>query len=121
MPIPSAIQTADRDRRFDDWGVSITFRQVTQTYDPQTQQVTEETVDTPLTALVGSTLSKPTAGAAAGHLTDEIHFQIKAEELPTSTTTPVSRIVYGGAEYDVIAFTLLTGGLIYTLECRKRS
>ena len=121
MTIPAAMLTVDRDRQFDDWGVSITFRQVSQTYDPQTQQVAETIIDTPLTAIVGSAPSAPTAGTAARHLTDEIQFQIKSEDLPTSTPVPTSRIVYNATEYDIVSFTLSTNGLLYALECRKTS
>ena len=121
MTIPQSILTADRDRQFDDWGVSITFRQISQTFDPQTQQVTEDVVDTPLTAIVGDAPSHPTAGTAALHLSDALRLQIKAEDLPTTSPTPVSRIVYNGTEYDVIAFNRSTGGLVYSLDCRKTS
>ena len=119
MTIPQTLLTADRDRQFDDWGVSITFRQVTQTYDTETQLVAEGLVDTPLTAIIGDAPSHPTTGTAALHLSDELRLQIKAEELPTTSPTPASRIVYNAIEYDVIAFHRSTGGLVYSLECRK--
>lgn len=119
MTIPQTLLTADRDRQFDDWGVSITFRQVTQTFDTETQQVVEGLVDTPLTAIIGDAPSRLTAGTAAEHLTDALRVQIKAEELPTTSPTPVSRIVYNATEYDIIVFHQSTGGLVYSLECRK--
>lgn len=119
MTIPSAILTADRDRQFDDWGVAVTFRQVTQTFDPETGQASEDVVDSPLTALVGSAPFEPTPGTAARHLSEEISFQIKSEEMPTATPSPTSRIVYDGAEYDIVKFMLSPGGLVYTLDCRK--
>ena len=121
MTIPAAMLTVDRDRQFDDWGVSITFRQVSQTYDPPTQKVTETIIDTSLTAIVGGAPSSPTAGTAARHLSDEVHFQIKSEDLPTSTPVPTSRIVYNTTEYDIVGFTLSTNGLVYVLDCRKTS
>ncbi|MBT4865348.1 MAG: hypothetical protein HON53_09540 [Planctomycetaceae bacterium] len=119
MAIPQAILTADRDRKFDDWGVSITFRQVTQTFDTETQQVSEDVVDTPLTAIIGAAPSRPTKGTAAQHLAAALRLQIKAEELPTTVPCPASRIVYNAIEYDIIVFNRSTGGLVYTLDCRK--
>lgn len=121
MQVPAAQLTADRDRQFDDWGETVTFRQITQTYDPQTQQVSEAKVDTQLVAIVGRAPAKPANGTAAQHLNFDISFLIKAEELPTSTPETTSRIVYAGGEYDVLKFHRSGGGLLYALDCRKTS
>ncbi len=71
MTLPTSLTIADRDRQFDDWGQTVTFRQVTQRFDPQTQQVSEQLADTNLTAIVGSAPTKPaadTAGRNISHL-----------------------------------------------------
>ncbi len=121
MPIPSSQLTTDRDRQFDDWGETITFRYFTETVDPQTQQVTETQVDTTLTAIPGRASSTPLKSTATRQLSDEIDFLIKVEELPTtSPAAPNSRIVHDGDEYDVLSFALSSDGTVYTLRCRKR-
>ena len=119
MSAHNALLTADRDRRFADWGETVTFREVVQTYDPESGQVSEQTTDTSVTAIVGAAPSGPTPGTAGQHLTGEITFEIKAEELPTASPVTTSRIVYGGTEYDVVSYVLSGGGLTYTLRCRK--
>ena len=120
MPIPSSQLATDRDRQFDDWGETITFRHFTETVDPETQEVTETQVDTALTAIPGLASSFPPKKTATRQLSDEIDFLIKAEDLPTTGPAPSSRIVYDGDEYDVLSFTLSAGGLVYALGCRKR-
>ena len=119
MTLPTSMTTADRDRQFDDWGETITFRQVTQTFDTQTQQVSEQPTDTILTAVVGSAAAKPATNTAGRHLIEEIDFLIKAEELPGTSPVPDSRIIYKTVEYDVLSFTITDGGLTYTLQCRR--
>lgn len=119
MQISADQLAVDRDRQFDDWGETITFREVTQTYTPETQQVAEASVDTPITAIVGSGASTPSPGTAAQHFTDDISFLVRAEDLPTSSPTPTSRIVYNGTQYDILRFSLSAQNLIYTLLCRK--
>ena len=119
MIVPAEMLKSDRDRQFDDWGETVIFREVTQTYDPQTQQVVEAFVDTSLTAIVGEGSSKPTAGSATQHLTEKLDFLIKAEELPTTNPTSTSRVVYNTQEYDVLKFHRSIHDIVYTLECRK--
>jgi len=119
MQIPSTQLLADRDRQFTDWGETITFRQVAQTYNPGTQQVSEAITDTTLTALIGTAPSQPTPGTAAQHLTDRISVSIKAEDLPGSGPTSTDRIVRSGIEYDVLTFEQSVGNQVYTLECRR--
>ena len=119
MTIPTTMLKSDRDRQFDDWGEPIVFREVTQTYDSQTQKVVETFVDTSLTAIVGAGSSKPTAGTAAQHLTEQIQFLIKAEELPTIAPTSTSRVVYNSQQYDVLKFDKSIHDVVYSLDCRK--
>lgn len=119
MQIPSTQLLADRDRQFADWGETITFRQVTQTYNSGTQQVSEQVTDTAVTALIGTAPSQPTPGTAAQHLGDQITVSIKAEDLPGSGPTSTDRIVRSGIEYDVLTFDLSVRNQVYMLECRR--
>lgn len=121
MEIPETLITGDRDRLFADWGKTITFREVTETYNPETQKIVESFTDTTLTAVVSEGESTPTAGTGAQHLTGVLRFLIKAEELPTPAAESTSRVLYGGAEYDVLRFRQSIQELVSTLECRKRT
>lgn len=121
MPVSSTQLLDDRDRQFADWGETITFRQVTQTYNPGTQQVSEQATDTTITALVGTAPSQPTPGTAAQHLTDRIVVSIKTGDLPGPGPTSTDRIVYSGIEYDVLTFDLSVRNQVYVLECRRTS
>ena len=121
MLVPTALLQFDRDRQFDDWSQTVTFREVSQTYNTQTQQVVEAYTDTVLTAIVGENPAKPTPGTAIHDLNETIRFYIKAEDLPTAAPTTTSRMIYNSVEYDVLQFTLSPNGLVRTLDCRKTS
>jgi hypothetical protein len=116
----SAQLLTDRDLWFADWGEAVTFREVAQTFDPETLQVAETHTDTALTAIVGEGRSRPAQGTAAQHLADELTVVIKAEELPTSDPAPHCRLLRGGVEYDVIAYERSAADLVYALRCRRR-
>lgn len=119
MQVPAEMLKEDRDRQFADWGQDAIFREVTQSYDPQTQQVVETLVDTNLQVIVGEGSFKPTVEAGAQHLTERISFLIKTEAFPTATPTTTSRIVYLGVEYDILKYFKTIHDVVYTLECRK--
>jgi hypothetical protein len=117
MTIPSSLLTADRDQQFADWGTPVTFRRITQTYDPQTQQIAEEIADTTITAIVGSAPFHPTPNTAAQHQTGDLHLQIKAEDLPNAS--PVNRIIHNDLEYNLLAITRSPASLTIHLHCRR--
>ena len=112
---------ADRDRLFADWGEAVVFRQVVQTFTPESQDVSEDVTDTEVTAVVGPNPSQPTGGTATQHLSERLTLLIKSEELPTVSPQTTSRIVRGDVEYDVLGFVLAACGAVFTLECRRRS
>jgi len=120
MIISTAQLKIDRDRQFDDWGETVTFREYVRSVDPQTQQVTETETETQIAAIVGHVDSQPTAKSSR-HLTDTVSFLVKAEELPTSNPAVTSRVIHNGAEYDVLEFERSSQELVYTLRCRKTS
>ena len=120
MEIQTAQLLADRDRQFADWGETITFREVSQAYTPQTQHVAETYVDTELISVTGAGGSKPSPGTGGQHLSDQIVLLVRAEDLPTGSPTPTSRVVHRDVEYDVISFGLSSQNLTYTLTCRRK-
>lgn len=119
MTIPHAQLVADRDRRFADWGETVTFREVGRSFDPQTQQVSESHTDTAVTAVVADEPWKPVPDAAGQYLSGEIGFVIKAEDLPVTEPSAAHRVVYDNVEYDVLAFHRSAQKLVYILDCRK--
>ena len=117
MSLPQELMNDDRDQCFADWGVSIVFREVATTYDPLTQQTTEEFTDTELTAIIGqgkSNVLKSTAGQALG---TELVIWIKPEELPAETTT--SRVLFDGHEYRLVSFHRREKEPYCELICRR--
>lgn len=119
MPVPDDQLRADRDRQFADWAETITFRQVQQSFDPQTQQLAETHDDTELQAVVGHLPTKPTPGTARRHSSASISFLVKAEQLPADPPDMTSRIVYRGDEYELVATHRDSRGLLYTLDARR--
>jgi hypothetical protein len=120
MPLASAQLLADRDQWFADWGEPITFREVAETFDPETLEVSQDPTDTALTAIIGEGAAKPAFSTAGQHLTDDLTVVIKAEELPTTDAAPHCRIVRSGVEYDVVSFDRSAADLVYALRCRRR-
>ena len=121
MSIPASQLVADRDCQFDDWGVTVTLREVTQAFDPQSQQIDETYVDTQLAAILGNAPSPPASATALLHLNNDVSFIIKAEELPAPGPASNRRVVYQSLEYDILSYDRSADGLLYTLTCRKTS
>jgi hypothetical protein len=119
MTVPNSQLLADRDRRFDDWGRSIVFRHFALVLDPETSQLTETQVDTPLTAIVSGPESSPAGPSASRQLSQALTVRLKAEELPTGSPDVNSRIIHAEDEYDVTAAALESGGTVIALACRR--
>lgn len=120
MPF-TALFTADRERRFADWGVDVVLRVVTETYDPQSLQTTETHTDTSITAIPGEAPSTPATGTRGIHLNHDLTFLIKSEDLTGSEPSTNLRIVYNNDEHDVVNFHLSPDGQTYAVGVRKRS
>ncbi len=120
MQFPAVIDLADRDRMWNDWAETITFRQVATNIDPATQQVSETVTDTPIAAIIGRSQSEPAAGTAAGTLAETIEAAVKVEDLPPGDPALTDRFVRQGVEYDVVRRDLSAGGLVVVLRGRRR-
>ena len=119
--VDSQILIADRDQQFNDWAKLVTFREVSQTYDPETMQISETFTDTSLQAIIGTRPFVSQGVTADQYLSEDLKIQLKAEELPGVHPASTCRIVYLGNEYQVHRFELSNQGHVYVLECRKRS
>jgi len=119
--VDSGVLIADRDQQFNDWAKLVTFREVSQTYDPESMQISETYTDSSLQAIIGTTPFISQSVTADQYLSEDLRIQLKAEELPGVHPASTCRIVYSGNEYQVNRFELSTQGHIYVLECRKRS
>lgn len=119
MPVTVGQLSADLDATFADWGEAITYRQVSATYDPQTQQSSESFTDTAVTAIVSGIEGEPTPGTAAQNLSASITFLVRVSELPAGEPKLTSRVVYGGAQYDIVSHENGADGLTSRLECRQ--
>ena len=120
MEIDNTLLLSDRDRQFDDWGETITFRKVSQTFDTQTGELIETYTDTELTAMVGTQPQSKTSGTACQHVSQQLYVQVKAEEVPANEPTTGSRLLRASKEYDILDSTLSAAQLVRTFVCRKR-
>jgi len=119
MTIDNAQLTADRDRLFADWGKSATFRKVTQSFSPQTQQISETETTATLLAIVGAgtASSIPEAGGQAQAV--DLVLQVKAEEW-TGTSGDVSwQVDVRGVRYEIIQQVESGDQQLIELLCRK--
>lgn len=103
MSVPAALLTDVRDQLFNDWAVTVTFREVTQTYDPDTGELEETYDDTSLLAVAGPVTNPTTPDTAAHHRTHERAFLIRAADLPDDASFATSRILHEGLEYTLTA------------------
>ena len=119
MTIDNAQLKDDRDRLFADWGESATFRKVTQSFSPQTQQISETETTATLLAIVGTRPSAniPDAGGQAQAV--DLVLQVKSEEW-TGTAGEVSwRVDVRGARYAIIQQVESADQQLIELLCRK--
>ena len=121
MPLSTNQLLDDRNRQFDDWAVLVTYREVVQTYDPESGQVAETSTDHQLSALVGPIFRRPSPGTAANHLSGEQQLVVKAESLPAPVPRLIDRIVLNGAEHDLLSYTHNATTQTFTLHIRPRS
>ncbi|QDT47073.1 hypothetical protein Pan258_11000 [Symmachiella dynata] len=118
VSVAAGVLGADLDVVFADWGVTVTYHEVSQAYVPATQQVSEEYTDTEITALVSGDAGEPTRGTAGQHTTDMIEFFVKQADLPAGAPKLTSRIVHQEREYEIVGYANSEDGTTYQLLCR---
>jgi hypothetical protein len=119
MDINATQLAEDRDRIFADWGEPFTLRQVTQSFVPETQLISEDVVESTLTGIIGTSPSSPTPDTRGQSSTVDLVVRVKAEEFPAAAGDVTCRIVSHGTEYDVISLSQPAGLAVLDLFCRK--
>ena len=120
MEVSDVLLGEDLDRAFADWGREVVWREVSTTYEPETQQVSESHSDVSVTAIVGAATSRAAAGTGGQHLVEEREFLVRASEFPGGAPGATDRVVHGGEEYDVVEFARVAAGLAFSVRGRKR-
>ncbi|MFG0297803.1 MAG: hypothetical protein ACF8PG_18005 [Maioricimonas sp. JB045] len=101
----SSLPLIDRERLFDDWSVPVVFRQVVQSYDPQTGRVEETATDTTVQAIVRPLQTSPHPGTVAVHPDAQLAAILRSDDPPADANIATARIVYQQQEYQVRSFT----------------
>lgn len=117
--MPPGILPTDRDQLFADWSETITLRTITQTYDPDTLQITEATTDTELEALIGLQPQVATPTTAAQHHATLLTITVRSEDIPTPLAPPLTRILYNDLEHRVTAITENPTAQLTTLHSQR--
>jgi len=117
--VTATLLEADLDLALADWGVAVTYRQISPSYSPATQQASEVQSDSSLTALISGDAGQPTVGTAGQHTSNLIEFFVKQSELPEGEPKLTNRIVHGNREYEIVGFANSEDGLTYQLLCRE--
>ena len=119
MEISESQLAEDRDRIFDDWGEEFTLRQVTQSFVPETQQITEDVTDSVLIGIIGASPTSPTPDTRGQSSSLDLVVRVKVEEFPASPGDVTYRIVSHGTEYVVISQSQPAGLAVLELNCRR--
>lgn len=92
---------ADRDRGFADWGVTVVLRRVSQSYDPETGELSETYFDRSLRAIAGENGVGAAAGTAGQAGDTQQVFAVRSEEVEGENNLRTMRIVHEGREYRI--------------------
>jgi hypothetical protein len=121
MPsIPAELLRTDRDRRFDDWGETVTFRRFAAVVDPQSGQPAETAIDIELAAIVSGPQIAAVSPGATRAVHENLDVLLKAEDIPAGQLNTSGRIVRGGMEYDILGFEDIADGHVVSLTCRRQ-
>ncbi len=101
MEIDTAITTAAQDRMFEDWGISVIFREVVQFFEPETGELDESYSDTLLTALCRDRSIESARDAGSQHTVERVTFLVRMTEIPSGANLLTSRIVDGVDEFRI--------------------
>jgi hypothetical protein len=117
--MPPGILPSDRSQLFTDWSEPITLRTITQTYDPDTLQLTESHTDIALDAIIGLHPQSPTPTTAAQHHSALLTVTVKSEDIPASISGPLTRLLYNALEYQVTTITENPTSQLTTLQAHR--
>lgn len=119
MEISADLIEGDRERLFADWAEPVVFREVAQTYEPETGQLEESFTDWALSAVVSASPSKATRGTAGQHEAFDVSFVVRPEDLPAGASLSTSRVVQGGTVYTIVGTQRSATGVLLELRCRR--
>ncbi|MCA9040455.1 MAG: hypothetical protein KDA65_08920 [Planctomycetaceae bacterium] len=108
----------DLDVCFVDWGTEVTLRQVAETFDQETQLISETYEDATATAISGFSKVGLTAGTAGQHFSDQVSFFVRKEEYPFSVMVNNARLHIAEAWYRIEAIQECATDLLH-LKCRR--
>jgi hypothetical protein len=101
MNLSPTLHTPALDLLFADWAATVTFREVSPSYDSSTGELTEVITDTQLLAIIGPARDATTPDTAARHKSQERAFLLRPEDIPADASFAHSRILHDGVEHQV--------------------
>lgn len=100
-----SILQADTSRIFADWGQPAVLEEVESYYDPDTGQLEDSILSTPVLVLTGVVETQRSTATAASHPVSKRLFLIQATEVPLTVNLTTARIVSAGVTYRVEGLT----------------
>lgn len=103
--------SAEQQLALADFGTDVTLQVIHQVYDPATQQVTQTTDATTLTAIVGPNELQTSPDTGGQLQVQRRTFLIAQPAWPEANSDSVRRLVFDGVVYEVIGSSIChTGG-----------
>jgi len=109
----------DRNVVFADWGVTVSFRVISQTYDAARMVTLNSTADTSIQGLIEKLPDRPTQASGGVFLKRELTLIVKNEDVPGGEVLLTHRIVYDGHAYEIQIAEKSVDGAVTRLECRE--
>jgi hypothetical protein len=119
MDITSEQLIDDRDRVFTDWGETVTLKQVAQSFDPASQQISETETELAVTAIVGAQPTMNVADAGGQLQSVDLALQIRSEDWTANAGDATWRALVRGQTYDVVKQIESADSQVIELHCRK--
>jgi len=119
MDITSEQLIGDRDRVFADWGETVTLKQVSQSFDPSSQQISETETELAVTGIVGTRPTMNVADAGGQLQSVDLALQVRSEDWTANPGDATWRAVVRGETYDIIHQTQSADSQVIELHCRK--
>jgi hypothetical protein len=102
MSLPASLPADACQLLFADWGVSVTLRQISAAYDPQTGRLEETFSDAPLWAVPGGTSQQTVPNTAGQSQVEERTFLVRSTDLPAAVSLASARLLHAGREYRLL-------------------
>jgi hypothetical protein len=103
---------------FSDWSTPVILRWADQFMDAGTGNLSEETTDFIVDAVVTPSETSPTAGTAMQHAAVEQDFRLRTIEIPVELPLTACRLISAGREWSVIQVVRSADGRVVTLRAQ---